>query len=75
MPEQTIDKAALEIELQYVTALKRHGLSQKTMAALLTNQNEKVAPSQVNRAVKGGNEPKSRRIRSQMAKILGIQED
>lgn len=75
MPEQTIDKAALEIELQYVAALKRHGLSQKAMAALLTTQEEKVAPSQVNRAVKGGNEPKSRRIRSQMAKILGIQED
>lgn len=75
MVEQAIDDAALEIELKYTTALKRHGLSQKTMAALLTNQNEKVAPSQVNRAVKGGNEPKSRRIRSQMAKILGIQED
>ena len=75
MPEQTIDKAALEIELKYTAALKRHGLSQKTMAALLTTQEEKVAPSQVNRAVKGGNEPKSRRIRSQMAKILGIQED
>lgn len=75
MVEQAINDAALEIELKYTAALKRHGLSQKNMAALLTNQNEKVAPSQVNRAIKGGNEPKSRRIRSQMAKILGIQED
>ena len=72
MVEQAIDDAALEIELKYTAALKRHGLSQKAMAALLTTQDEKVAPSQVNRAVKGGNEPKSQRIRFQMAKIRGI---
>lgn len=73
MPEQTIEDAAMEIEVQYITALKRHGLTQKAMSALLTTDDEKVAPSQINRAIKGGNEPKSKRIRSQMAKILGIQ--
>ena len=73
MPEQTIEDFALEIEIKYKTALSRHKISQKEMAEMLTTKSEKVTPPQVNRAIKGGNEPKSRRIRSQMAKILGIQ--
>ncbi|VDG31505.1 hypothetical protein [Lactobacillus brevis] [Lactiplantibacillus mudanjiangensis] len=74
MPEQTIEDAAMEIEVRYITALKRHGLTQKAMSALLTTDDEKVAPSQINRAVKGGTEPKSRRIRERMNKILDIQD-
>lgn len=72
MPEQTIEDVALEIEIKYKTALSRHKISQKEMAEMLTTKSEKVTPPQVNRAIKGGNEPKSSRIRSQMAKILGI---
>ncbi|VDG18189.1 hypothetical protein [Lactobacillus brevis] [Lactiplantibacillus mudanjiangensis] len=73
MPEQTIEAAAMEVEVRYTIALKRHGLTQKAMAELLTTKTERVAPSQVNRAVKGGNEPKSRRIRERMNQILGIE--
>ncbi len=72
MPEQEIEKAAIEIEVQYSTALKRHGLTQKAMAELLSTESEKVAPSQINRAVKGGNEPKSQRIRARMNQILNL---
>ncbi|MCG0629333.1 hypothetical protein IMAU80125_00697 [Lactiplantibacillus plantarum] len=73
MPEQTIEDVALEIEIKYKTALSRHKISQKEMAEMLTTKSEKVAPSQVNRAIKGGNEPKPVNIRKRMSKILGIQ--
>ncbi|KZU26982.1 hypothetical protein [Lactiplantibacillus plantarum] len=73
MPEQTIEDVALEIEIKYKTALSRHKISQKEMAEMLTTKSEKVAPSQVNRAIKGGNEPKSVSIRKRMSEILGIQ--
>ena len=73
MPEQTIEDVALEIEIKYKTALSRHKISQKEMAEMLTTKSEKVAPSQVNRAIKCGNEPKSVSIRKRMSEILGIQ--
>ena len=67
MSEQQFAKVAYDIERSIKIALLNRDMTQKELAELIH-----ANPQQLNRAIKGDMTPKSREIRKQIAKILGL---
>ncbi|MQS43949.1 helix-turn-helix domain-containing protein [Companilactobacillus mishanensis] len=67
MPEQQFAKVAYDIERSIKIALLNRDMTQKELAELIH-----ANPQQLNRAIKGDMTPKSRELRKQIEKILGM---
>ncbi|MQS88249.1 helix-turn-helix domain-containing protein [Companilactobacillus mishanensis] len=67
MPEQQFAKVAYDIERSIKIALLNRDMTQKELAELIH-----ANPQQLNRAIKGDMTPKSRELRKQIEKVLGI---
>lgn len=69
MPEEMLKNQATEVEKSIKIALIRQNMTQRQLAEFIGE-----GPQQVSRAVHGGVDPKSRRIRQKIYKVLGMEE-
>ncbi|AKP66318.1 helix-turn-helix domain-containing protein [Companilactobacillus ginsenosidimutans] len=67
MPEEQFAKVAYDIERSIKVELLNRDMTQKELAELIH-----ANPQQLNRAIKGDMTPKSRELREQIEKVLGI---
>lgn len=67
MPEEKIAEVAYELESSIKIALIKNHITQRELAEQIH-----ANPQQLNRAIKGDMTPKSRELRKQIEKILGM---
>lgn len=69
MAEQELQKAALEVKIEFYNAVKRHHTTARAIAKRLG-----IAESQLSNAFSGSSKPRDIEIRSDARKLLGMEE-